>query len=122
MVIKHLSTQFKTFAGHRLQLISSHGLSPFSTDSSSRPSEWRKAQLDKLESKFQNGEVQSDEELQPMWQDMERRVTRRRSMTIEEAGDKRGRRNLRSTCEDVWLEAGLYDSKNEGEDSSKKDT
>lgn len=73
--------------------------------------EWRKHQLDKLSRKFQPpNEIQKDEELQPMWKDMESRVTRRRPLTLQEAKGKTGRRNIRKTDEEAWLQAGLYSS------------
>ena len=68
-------------------------------------SEWRKQQLDKLERKFSSPEITNDEDLQPLWQDMERRVARRRP---RENGPK-GRKNVRKTDEEQWLAAGLYD-------------
>ena len=87
-------------------------------------SEWRKQQLDKIENKF-NGKqlealsIESEEDLQPMWKEMEGRVTKRRSRTLADTGGKTGRRNIKKTEEDVWLEEGLYSS-GDG-DSSKKD-
>jgi hypothetical protein len=51
--------------------------------------------------------------LQPMWKDMERRVTRRKPVTIRQAGPKVGRRNVRPTDEEAWLQAGLYNNDNE---------
>ena len=56
-------------------------------------------------------EIDSDEEVQQMWKDMENRVTRRRSITVSEAkqiGKSIGRKNMRRTDEEAWLEAGLY--------------
>jgi len=56
--------------------------------------------------------IESDEDLQPMWKDMESRVTRRRPLTVEQRGGKVGRRNVRKSDEDMWLQAGLYDDDN----------
>lgn len=72
--------------------------------------EWRKAQLDDLSRKFDEPlEIGSDQDLQPTWKDMESRVTRRRLRTLEEAGERIGRTNIRATDEDEWLQAGMYD-------------
>ena len=81
--------------------------------------DWRKQQLDKLERKFQEPlSIENDEELQPMWKDMESRVTRRRAVPIHEAKGKHGRKNIRRTDEDVWLNAGMYDN-DDDEDSNE---
>lgn len=53
--------------------------------------------------------IDSYEDVQPMWKEMESRVTRRRSLTIEQRDGVSGRRNVRRSDEDVWLEAGVYD-------------
>mmetsp|Transcript_4986 Transcript_4986/g.11907 ORF Transcript_4986/g.11907 Transcript_4986/m.11907 type:complete len:143 (+) Transcript_4986:164-592(+) len=86
-------------------------------------SEWRKAQLDKLESKFKKQtevlDIESEEDLQPMWKEMEGRVTRRRPRTLADTGGKSGRMNIKKTDEDVWLEQGLYQK--DDSDSSKKE-
>lgn len=81
--------------------------------------EWRKKQLDKLERKFAHPEtiVENDEDLQPMWKEMEGRVTRRRSRTISENGGRTGRENIRQTDEEYWLREGLYTN----ESSDEKD-
>ncbi len=50
------------------------------------------------------------EDVQPMWKEMESRVTRRRSLTHEQRGGVSGRRNVRKSDEDMWLEAGVYDT------------
>ena len=55
--------------------------------------------------------IKSDEDVQQNWKDMESRVTRRRSLTLAEAkrnGKGIGRKNMRKTDEEAWLEAGLY--------------
>mmetsp|Transcript_20990 Transcript_20990/g.32025 ORF Transcript_20990/g.32025 Transcript_20990/m.32025 type:complete len:158 (-) Transcript_20990:326-799(-) len=86
-------------------------------------SSWRRDELNGIRDKFSNStdeikEVRSDEELQDMWRQMESRVTkRRRPMTVQEAalkGKAVGRRNVRPTDEEVWLDAGLY-SEDEGD-------
>lgn len=72
--------------------------------------DWRKKQLDRLETKFTEPQaVESEEDLQPMWKEMERRVRSRRPRTLAETGGRSGRSNVRQTDEDVWLRAGLYD-------------
>ena len=53
-------------------------------------------------------DVQSEDELQPMWKEMEGRVTRRKLRTILETGGKTGRCNIRKTDEEYWLQGGLY--------------
>lgn len=50
------------------------------------------------------------EEVQPMWINMESRVTKRQSLTLDQRGGVSGRRNVRKSEEDMWLEAGVYDS------------
>ena len=91
--------------------------------------QWRRTQIDKLESKFDDKndgggdapDISSDEELQPMWRDMESRVTRRRSLTAAERGPgKVGRRNIRKSDEDVWLASGLYNETEDNKDSEEK--
>lgn len=94
------------------------------TSSYLRSTEWRKARLDALESKFNDKEkntlklVRSDTELQPEWKSMESRVTNRRTLTKEETGGKTGRSNIRQTEEDVWLASGLY-QRNDSETNDK---
>ena len=79
--------------------------------SSSSAMEWRKLQLDRLEKKFNQPSmiVQKDEDLQPMWKEMESRVTRRKPRTIEEMGGRTGRVNVKKTDEEMWLQEGLYE-------------
>mmetsp|Transcript_28253 Transcript_28253/g.81716 ORF Transcript_28253/g.81716 Transcript_28253/m.81716 type:complete len:187 (-) Transcript_28253:46-606(-) len=105
--------------------------------------QWRRKQIDTLESKFtpaagegddingtegdeKNGsdddtpDIISDKELQPMWRDMESRVTRRRSLTAAERGpEKVGRRNIRKSDEDVWLASGLYNESNNDDEKEE---
>ena len=91
---------------------------------------WRRSQIDKLEEKFATDDkdrdgtddsvkIESDEELQPMWRDMESRVTKRRSLTAAQRKGKVGRRNIRKSDEDMWLESGLYDNGKGGENGKK---
>ena len=104
------------------------------SSSSSSSTEWRKHQLDKLEQKFAPTNTQttkkpapdiltieSEDELQPMWKQMESRVTKRRSKTLAETGGKSGRSNIKRTDEEMWLREGLYDdndaSRNENNNS-----
>ena len=88
------------------------------TTGPSGTTEWRKIQLDQLEQTFAST-TERDEQIQPMWKDMESRVTRRKSFTIEERKGVAGRRNVRKTDEDNWLQAGLYGTNNEQEDATK---
>jgi hypothetical protein len=78
--------------------------------------DWRKKQLDRLENRFQN--VESDEDLQPMWKSMESRVKSRRPRTLEERGGLSGRSNVKRTDEDCWLQGGLYEY--EEDETNKK--
>ena len=85
-------------------------------DATTTTTEWRQEQLKRLERKFQEeptNNIESDEELQPMWKDMESRVTKRRSRTLADTGGKTGRSNIRKTDEEAWLQAGMYDEKEE---------
>jgi hypothetical protein len=69
--------------------------------------------------KFQEpSSIKSDEELQPMWKDMESRVTKRRTLTKDQRGSKTGRTNVRPTDEEAWLRAGLYDDEEEDDKKS----
>lgn len=88
-------------------------------------SQWKKDEIRKITSKFQPIsstdtsdisplQIEKYEDIQPMWRDMESRVTRRKTMTVEEAARKGkgiGRRNVRRTDEEAWLKAGLYGDK-----------
>lgn len=94
-----------------------------STSGASKPSlgvEWRKQQLEKLERKFVNPAVtvDSDEDLQPMWKEMEGRVTRRRPRTVAENQGRTGRENIRKTDEEYWLREGLYSEESDNEKES----
>lgn len=90
--------------------------------------EWRKEQLDRLRRKFEGEKdipvIDDDEDLQPMWREMESRVTKRRSVTVAEAGGRVGRSNIRRTDEEAWLQAGMYDQDDEkakGKDDQGKE-
>ena len=107
------------------------------TDSKSRNtkpnvSSWRRDELEGVAQKFNDtktgpqvdNKIRSDDELQQMWREMESRVTRRRRpMSLGEAsmkGKAIGRKNIRPTDEEVWLNAGLYsNAKNDNNESMK---
>lgn len=55
--------------------------------------------------------IDNYDDVQPMWKGMESRVTKRTALTLEQRGGVSGRRNVRKSEEDMWLESGLYDSK-----------
>eukprot|EP00550_Attheya_septentrionalis_P009143 CAMPEP_0198286676 /NCGR_PEP_ID=MMETSP1449-20131203/5689_1 /TAXON_ID=420275 /ORGANISM="Attheya septentrionalis, Strain CCMP2084" /LENGTH=188 /DNA_ID=CAMNT_0043984461 /DNA_START=138 /DNA_END=704 /DNA_ORIENTATION=- len=111
--------------------------------------QWRKKQLDQITDKFSDKDndddeeqeeeeeeksdveldsegipiIKSDEDVQEMWRAMESRVTKRTSLTLAERGGKIGRRNIRKTEEDEWLQAGLYDiHDDEEEDPAPQDS
>mmetsp|Transcript_19164 Transcript_19164/g.22151 ORF Transcript_19164/g.22151 Transcript_19164/m.22151 type:complete len:189 (+) Transcript_19164:184-750(+) len=102
-------------------------------DGLSATSTWRRGQLSKISNKFNHEdeksspldeeesridfsqplEINSEDEVQQVWLDMENRVTRRRTISIAEAkaaGKSIGRRNVRKTDEEVWLANGVYDN------------
>jgi hypothetical protein len=54
--------------------------------------------------------IDNYEDVQPMWKGMESRVTKRVSLTLDQRGGVSGRRNVRKSDEDMWLESGLYDN------------
>jgi len=115
-----------TFQFGRVQSISLFSTSSSSSSSdnhdgsnSKAPNYWRKQQLEELRHKFQPGDwpepnletmvvVRDDEDLQPMWKNMEGRVKNRRSRTLEQSNGKVGRQNIKKTDEDIWLEEGVY--------------
>jgi len=82
----------------------------FSSDSS-----WNKKQIEKIEKRFTEEEssknVDSDEDLQQMWKEMESRVTKRRPRTLRDTKGKTGRENIKKTDEEMWLQEGLYPDK-----------
>ncbi len=62
--------------------------------------------------------IDNYDDVQPIWKGMESRVTKRKSLTLMQRGGISGRRNVRRSDEDMWLEAGVYD---DNEDRSKND-
>ena len=98
-------------------------------DGLSATTQWKKDQYNNMRSKFGPKpisptdtssisplQIDKYEDIQPMWRDMESRVTRRRTLTIAEAASKGigiGRSNIRKTDEEAWLQAGLYEEKNQ---------
>ena len=62
--------------------------------------------------------IDNYDDVQPMWKEMESRVTRRRSLTLEQRGGVSGRRNVRKSEEDYWAQAGVYDEKKKTPPSS----
>lgn len=79
------------------------------------PTSWRKDRLSKLEQKFTGRQdsdfrIESEEELQSHWKEMESRVTRRRPLSATNNSRKIGRQNIRRTDEDEWLDSGLYEN------------
>ena len=81
---------------------------------------WRKRQILKLEEKFNYQawpeypiqQIQTDDDLQGAWKQMESRVTRRMAPLTKEQllsrGKSLGRKNIKKTEEEEWLKAGLY--------------
>ena len=61
------------------------------------------------------------DDVQPMWKEMESRVTKRRSLTLQQRGGVSGRRNVRKSDEDVWLEAGVYNNNSDDNNSDDND-
>jgi len=138
---QRLASTFRTLPGYRyhltcinsstIQLVSQRNVElvpvtghPFSSHS------WRKDQLEKLEQRLRPNKdsntsddillIERDEDVQPMWKAMESRVIKRKSLTVEQLGAaKVGRRNIRLTDEDTWLEAGLYSGGNSSSDSTE---
>jgi hypothetical protein len=56
--------------------------------------------------------IHSDDDLQDMWKDMERRVLNRKLWTVEQSLSKGrivGRSDVKKTDEEIWLDSGLYD-------------
>lgn len=98
-------------------------------DSASANTQWKRNHYRKLEDKFNNSNeseskhtsstkqqleplnIDNYDDVQPMWKEMESRVTRRRSLTLEQRGGVSGRRNVRKSEEDYWQKAGVYDEK-----------
>ena len=96
-----------------------HLLRMFSSAHSDK--EWRQAQLESLTRKFEGPLViDNDDDVQPMWKQMESRVLRRKSLTHDERRGISGRRNVRETDEEAWMNAGLYDAENSATVSSER--
>jgi len=73
------------------------------------------------EDKYEPLSIESYEDVQPMWKEMESRVTKRRSLTLDERKGVSGRRNVRKSDEDVWLANGVYDDESSSEDNNEED-
>lgn len=80
-----------------------------SSSTKTTPSSTRQQQQ---QQKSQPLAIDTYDDVQPMWKQMESRVTKRRSLTLGQRGGVSGRRNVRKSDEDLWLEAGVYDSDN----------
>ena len=99
-----------------------------SSSSSSSPKKiphWRKQQLNKIEDKFNSTEetpltIENEEDLQPMWKEMEGRVTKRKSRTLEDTKGKTGRMNIKKTEEEAWLQQGVYESYNNNNNNDEE--
>ncbi len=104
-------------------------------NSAAATAQWKRNQYQKLEDKFntpnklsstdtQNLEplnIDNYEDVQPMWKEMESRVTRRRSLTLEQLkqrGGVSGRQNIRKSEEDYWEKAGVYDKDEKKDDDN----
>ena len=103
-------------------------------ESAAATTHWKRSHYQNIENKFHNTKadddaptnelssntnrkqqeplnITNDDDVQPMWKEMESRVTKRRSLTLQQLqqrGGVSGRRNMRKSDEDVWLEAGVY--------------
>jgi membrane protein involved in colicin uptake len=109
-------------------------------DSAAATTQWKRNQYRKIEDKFKNNNesnrlsptdtqnleplnIDNYEDVQPMWKEMESRVTRRRSLTLEQLkqrGGVSGRRNIRKSEEDYWERAGVYDKEETSKDKTGK--
>ena len=102
-------------------------------DSAAATTQWKRNQYQKLEDKFNDKPSSTDtqhseplnidnyEDVQPMWKEMESRVTRRRSLTLEQLkqrGGVSGRQNIRKSEEDYWEKAGVYDKDEKKDDDN----
>ena len=78
-----------------------------------REEPWIKKQQRKILEKFEGGgeeqESPSEFKVQYEWLAMERRTKNRRLVKLNEAGEKLGRRNVKKTDEDYWIQAGVYE-------------
>ena len=96
------------------------------TGSTAATTQWKRRQYEKIERGFRPDRDDDDDEgtkplqidnyedVQPTWKEMESRVTKRRSLTLEERQGVSGRRNVRKSDEDLWLQAGVYNSSTKG--------
>ncbi|EJK45801.1 hypothetical protein THAOC_35565, partial [Thalassiosira oceanica] len=97
------------------------------TSSAAATTQWKRQQYEKIERRFRPDEtkplqIDNYEDVQPAWREMESRVTKRRSLTLEERQGVSGRRNVRKSDEDLWLQAGVYNSsKEEASNSDSND-
>lgn len=105
-------------------------------NSTAAATEWKRNQYRKITEKFQIDitkekepsqqstveplQIDNYEDVQPMWKEMESRVTRRRSLTLEQRGGRSGRHNVRRSDEDVWLDAGVYGGSTDHVDNKKE--
>jgi len=98
-----------------------NGADSSSSSTASSSIEWRKIQLEKLSQKFTAPAqaVESEDDVQPMWKEMESRVTKRRPLTKAQRGGRVGRINVRKTDEEIWLQEGLYDEQQEEKKDDK---
>jgi hypothetical protein len=96
-----------------------------SLSSSPKKTHWRKQQLNKIENKFNKTEetltIENEEDLQPMWKEMEGRVTKRKSRTLKDTKGKSGRMNIKKTEEEAWLQEGVYGAYNNDEEEDTDD-
>jgi hypothetical protein len=79
---------------------------------------WNQKQIERIERKFTepSQKVDSDDELQQMWRQMESRVTRRRPRSLEDTEGRTGRENIRKTDEEMRLKEGFYEEMKKSED------
>ncbi len=91
-----------------------------SIESANATTEWKRSHYRKMQDKLEKPQVQQNqqpeplfidnyEDVQPMWKGMESRVTKRAALTLQQRGGVSGRRNVRKSEEDMWLESGMYD-------------
>lgn len=93
-----------------------------SSDDEREEQPWRKQQLDKILHQHAVKDIQTEDDLQTEWKGMERRVVNRKSYTSAERGsEKVGRKNVRRSDEDYWLEGGLYNNIIDEEISKKEE-
>lgn len=106
-------------------------------ESAAASTQWKRNHHRKIEDKFNTNDesnnssstqnldprnIDNYEDVQPMWKEMESRVTRRRSLTLEQRGGISGRRNVRKSEEDYWEKAGVYNNDIAQDKTDKKAT